>query len=108
MSTNSLDVWKLVLLINCAVVEITFMMTQRALIPHPVSQHPEPGDRSPFIDVLSAALFLFPSKHVEGQTTSYKRELNASLFQEGCKQGANWALRESSVIDKHGCYAGVG
>lgn len=58
LSMNSLDGRKLVLLVNFAIVEITFMMTQRALIPHPVSwQQPEPGDKSPFIDVLSAALF---------------------------------------------------
>lgn len=108
---NSLDVRKLVLLVKYAVVEIILMMTQRALIliPHPVSrQHPEPVDKFPFIDVLSAALFLFPSKHVEGQTNSYKTELNASLFQEGCRQGAKRAVRECNVINEHGCSVRIG
>lgn len=111
LSMNSLDVRKLVLLVKYAVVEIILMMTQRALIliPHPVSrQHPEPVDKFPFIDVLSAALFLFPSKHVEGQTNSYKTELNASLFQEGCRQGAKRAVRECNVINEHGCSVRIG
>lgn len=100
LSMNSLNVRKLLLLVNYAVMEISFVMTQRTLIPRPASrQHPEPGDRSPFIDVLSASLVLFHSKHVKGQTNSYKSKRSTSLFQEGCKQGAKRGVQEGNITD---------
>lgn len=106
----SLDVRKLILPGNYAVVEITFMMTQRALIPRPLgfTTTPWAGGRSHFIEVRSAALVLFPPKHVEGHTNGYKSRLNTSLFQEGCKQGAKRAVRECDVPDEHSCFASRG
>lgn len=71
LSMNSQEGRKLVLLVQHAVVEIAFMMSQRALILHPVSwQHPRTGDSFPLYRHPLSCLVLPPSRHVEGQTIS--------------------------------------